>query len=219
MLSHAQWASVLKSVVYSIGHSSLSGLEFLELLQAWSISAIADVRSVPWSRRNSQFNRDNLSIDLENSGILYRFMGKSLGGRPASPDLYSDGVADYEKMASVPAFQAALKRVKVAATKHRLALLCSEHDPIECHRCLLVGRSLDQSGIELAHIISHDCAQSQREIEARLLKATGGDQPDFLRPTADAIGHSYREWSQRVAYSKKTERRLEGSSEGDYHWG
>jgi len=202
MLPDGQWDSILSdNTVFSVGHSSLDGMEFLELLKAWQISAIADVRSTPWSRRNPQFNRDVLKFELESHGIVYRFMGKGLGGRPTSSELYSNGIADYEKMSKTEIFQESINRVKAAATKHRVALLCSEHDPIECHRCLLVGRSLDDLGVQLMHIISQERAQSQREIERRLLKLTGEDQTDFLRPRGNVISHAYTEWSKRVAYA------------------
>lgn len=218
MLSDGQRDSKLSDVtVFSVGHSSLEALEFLDLLKAWQISAIADVRSTPWSRRNPQFNRDILKSQLEARGIVYRFMGKGLGGRPAAPDFYSNGVADYEKMSKSATFQDSIKRVKAAATSHHLALLCSEHDPIECHRCLLVGRSLDTSGVQLKHIVSHDHAQSQREIEARLLKLTGEDQTDFLQPRGDVISHAYMEWSRRVAYSLPNVKNPEGFVE-DIQW-
>lgn len=218
MLPDGQWDSILSdNTVFSVGHSSLEGLEFLDLLKAWQISAIADVRSTPWSRRNPQFNRDVLKFELESRGITYRFMGKGLGGRPTSSELYSNGIADYEKMSKTEAFQASIKRVKSAATGHRLALLCSEHDPIECHRCLLVGRSLDDLGVQLKHIISQDHAQSQREIETRLLKLTGEDQTDFLQPRGNVISHAYMEWSRRVAYALPNVKSPDGFVE-DIQW-
>ncbi len=203
MLSHGKWNSDLtKSEVLSVGHSSRTGLEFLAVLEAWEVSAIADVRSTPWSKRNPQFNRDILKFELESRGISYRFMGRSLGGRPSLASLYSNGVADYEKMAGAPAYKQAIMRVQAAAKNHRLALLCSEHDPIECHRCLLVGRSLDEVGVKMIHILSENFAQSQQEIEGRLLKLTGENQSNFLQPRIDVLSHVYKEWSERVAYSK-----------------
>ena len=190
-----------KLVVFTIGHSNRSSCEFHDLLRVWNITAVADVRSTPWSRRNPQFNRDVLKQELESSNIVYRFMGKSLGGRPSRPELYSDETADYEKMAMEPQFEAALSRVAVAGRKHRLALLCSEHDPIDCHRCLLVGRQLSKKSIVMHHIVSATEMQTQEDIEARILRNIGEDQVDFLSPRGNAISHAYQEWSRRVAYS------------------
>ena len=108
--------------------------------------AVADVRSSPYSRHSPHFSRDELRAELRSEGISYVFLGNELGGRPKDRRFYCEGVADYEKMAQTPEFKTGLDRVIEGARKYRIALMCSEHDPLDCHRCLLVGRALAQRG-------------------------------------------------------------------------
>jgi len=73
---------------------------------------------------------------------MVRPLPKELGGRPTEQSFYRDGVADYEKMAKATDFGKGLARIVEGAKKHRIAIMCSEQDPLDCHRCLLVARAL-----------------------------------------------------------------------------
>jgi uncharacterized protein (DUF488 family) len=112
-------------------------------------------------------------------------------------------VANYEAMAKTPLFKEGLDLVAAGAEKHSLALMCSEHDPLECHRCLLVGRALSDRGYSVQHILSHEEVQSQPDIEARILKLTGNNQHDFLHQSESPIVLAYRDWGRRIAYSEQ----------------
>ena len=90
--------------ILTIGHSNHSSERFIALLRGADVTAVADVRSAPYSRHAPQFNRDWLRDDLDRAGIAYVFLGRELGGRPAEREFYADGVADYERMAQAPAF-------------------------------------------------------------------------------------------------------------------
>src|SRR6185436_9130667 len=90
--------------VFTIGHSSHSWERFSALLRDAGVTAVADVRTAPYSRRHPQFNRETLREALQSEGIAYVYLGQKLGGRPSAPEFYSEGVADYEKMAQAPAF-------------------------------------------------------------------------------------------------------------------
>ena len=151
--------------VLTIGHSTLALGSFLNLLRKAGVTAIADVRSSPFSRRSPHFSRDDFRASLKEIGIKYVFLGKELGGRPRVQDLYSDGVADYEKMALEPAFLTGIGRVVDGSNEHTIALMCSEHNPLDCHRCLLVGRVLVDRKISLGHILSNGKIVTQYDIE------------------------------------------------------
>ena len=97
--------------VLTIGHSTLSYETFLNLLRRFQITAIADVRTAPYSGHSPQFNKDTLGDQLRQAGIAYVFLGKELGGRPKDKQLFRDGVADYEKMARGSQFAKGLERV------------------------------------------------------------------------------------------------------------
>jgi len=97
----------------TVGHSTFSYEHFRDLLFTFSVEAIADVRSAPYSRRFPHFSRPELKGRLKSDNISYVFLGKELGGRPDSAELFSQGVADYEKMAQTDAFTLGIERVLV----------------------------------------------------------------------------------------------------------
>ncbi len=186
--------------VFTIGHSTHSYEHFLSLLRASGISAIADVRTTPFSRHFPHFNEAALRSELKLDGISYVFLGKELGGRPFGPSFYCDGVADYEKMAKTETFASGIKRVIEGAKKFRVALMCSEHDPLDCHRCLLVGRALCREGIKLVHILGDGSLVSQEAIEEKLLNLAGRSSDDLLMTAPERLSAAYRDRSRKVAY-------------------
>jgi uncharacterized protein (DUF488 family) len=186
--------------VFTIGHSTHSYEHFLSLLRASAITAVADVRTTPFSRHFPHFNETTLRSDLKLDGISYVFLGKELGGRPSSRSFFCDGVADYEKMAKTEMFASGIKRVIEGAKKFRVALMCSEHDPLDCHRCLLVGRALSGEGIKLVHILGDSSVVSQEAIEEKLLNLAGRSSGDLLMTASERLSAAYRDRSLKVAY-------------------
>jgi uncharacterized protein (DUF488 family) len=140
--------------ILTIGHSRHSLERFIASLEGAGATAVADVRSAPVSRFSPHFNKAALAASLAARSIDYIFLGKELGGRPARPELYSEGVADYGKMAASPEFKAGIARLIEASQQHRVAAMCSEADPLDCHRCLFVARALAQDGIEIGHVLA-----------------------------------------------------------------
>src|SRR5262249_47172092 len=159
--------------VLTIGHSTHSWERFIALLRNAKVTAVADVRASPYSRLCPHFNRKDLCEELRSNGISYVFLGKELGGRPSEQSFYCEGVADYEKMAQSIDFIKGLDRVVEGAKKYRIALMCSERNPLDCHRCLLVGRALVQRGIRVSHILDPGRVASHSEIEDQLLELSG----------------------------------------------
>jgi uncharacterized protein (DUF488 family) len=186
--------------VFTIGHSTHSYEHFLSLLRASGITAVADVRTTPFSRHFSHFNEGALRSELKLDGISYVFLGKELGGRPSGRSFYCDGVADYEKMAKTQMFASGIKRVIEGAKKFRIALMCSEHDPLDCHRCLLVGRSLREEGVKLVHILGDSSLVSHEAIEEKLLNLAGRSSDDLLMTASERLSAAYRDRSLKVAY-------------------
>lgn len=188
------------STILTVGHSTHSYEHFLSLLRACGVNAIADVRTTPFSRHLPHFNEAALRSELRLDGISYAFLGKELGGRPASRHFYCDGIADYEKMATTEQFASGLKRIIEGAQKFRIALMCSEHDPLDCHRCLLVGRALSAQGVELGHIQGNAEIVSQEAIEQKLLKLSGRTSDDLLMTSTERLAAAYRDRARKVAY-------------------
>jgi uncharacterized protein (DUF488 family) len=189
--------------VLTIGHSTHTWERFATLLRGAGITAVADVRTSPYSRRCPHFNRDALREHLRQDGVLYVFLGVELGGRPTGPELYSNGVADYEKMAKTPAFARGLSRVVEGAKNYRIVLLCSERDPLNCHRCLLVGRTLAENGVRVSHILDRGDVTTQAEIENRLLEFYDRGAHDLFLPHADRLAVAYRARARKVAFARR----------------
>jgi uncharacterized protein (DUF488 family) len=169
----------------TIGHSNLAADRFVALVKTNGVEVIADVRSVPFSRRFPWFSGKALAERLAQDGIDYAACGDVLGGRPRDPALYCDGVADYEAMAARDDFRAGLDRV--VAEPRCLCLMCAEREPLDCHRCLLVARSLTERGIRVGHILVDGTVEPQVATEDRLLALVAGKRaqrsgPDLFDP-------------------------------------
>ena len=193
--------SASRPEVLTIGHSNLDYATFLARLQAAGVTALADVRSVPRSRQFPHFDGRALKQRLASDGIAYVFLGRELGGRPVSPALYRDGVADYEAMAAVPAFARGLERLEQGAARYRVALMCSEGDPTECHRCLLVGRAMAGRGVGVSHVMPDGRTVSNAAVEEYLLALTGKLKEDMFASREQRLADAYRLRSRRVAYA------------------
>ncbi len=140
--------------IWTVGHSNHELERFAELVISARIEVLVDVRSYPYSRYAPHFNREEIAATIERRGVRYVFMGDELGGRPSREEHYDgDGHALYGPMSQEPAFRAAIDRLLDGASGRRLALMCSEGDPRDCHRRLLVGRVLAERGAELRHIL------------------------------------------------------------------
>jgi len=162
-----------RPVVFTIGHSNHSSERFLALLQGASITAVADVRSIPRSRRWPHFSRVRIEHWLAEAGIADDFLGAELGGKPADPALLREGRPDYDLMAATPAFKAGLERVLDGAGRYRIALMCAEREPLDCHRFLLVSRHLRERGVCLRHILADGSIEPHEITENRLLRQAG----------------------------------------------
>jgi uncharacterized protein (DUF488 family) len=189
------------TTILTIGHSRHSIERFVALLEAAQVTAIADVRSAPVSRFSPQFNKNALAASLAARSIAYEFFGKELGGRPDRPELYTQGVADYEKMAAAPEFRAGLTRLMEVAEQYRVAAMCSEAEPLDCHRCLLVGPALTGAGIDVGHILSSGEIITHAQTEERLLQLERLAEPGLLlRSRDDRLAEAYRARCRKAAY-------------------
>jgi uncharacterized protein (DUF488 family) len=160
--------------LYSIGHSNHDLSHLVHLLHSAGVSAVADVRSQPYSQRLPQFNRPELDRGLQDCGLAYTFAGHRLGGRPAQLQPYDDeGRVDYEHVRATAAFQRGLDELCAALEQFSVAMLCSEEDPLDCHRGLMIAPALVERGIFPAHLRGDGTIESMAEFEERLLRETG----------------------------------------------
>ncbi|HXG12988.1 MAG TPA: DUF488 domain-containing protein [Gemmataceae bacterium] len=157
--------------LFSIGHSNHDFAHFLRLLQGAGITAVADVRSSPFSQRLPQFNRPELERTLGEQDIGYAFLGDLLGGRPRRADVYdAEGRVDYERVRAAAWFHRGLDRLVQAMEDFTIAMLCAEEDPLNCHRGLLITPALVERGIHPLHLRGDGSVETTAALEDRLLK-------------------------------------------------
>jgi len=133
--------SIMANIVFTIGHSTHTIINFIKLLNRYSVSLICDVRLQPYSKYNSQFNKDSIKRALLKSEIEYLFLGEELGGRSKNTSYYnSKGKLQYHLLAQDPLFKKGLKKIITEVKRCNIALMCSEGDPLKGHRTILVCR-------------------------------------------------------------------------------
>jgi uncharacterized protein (DUF488 family) len=191
----------MSKTLYTIGHSNHPIEHFIALLQQHDITAVCDVRSQPYSRFNPQYNRETLKQSLQQHGIAYVFLGKELGARSDNPDCYIDGRVQYHLLAQQPVFHEGLDRLRSGMQDYRIALMCAEKDPLQCHRTGLIGREL-RSELPMLHILADGTLESHAEFEQRLL-ALHDIAPDLLRSPEQCIRQAYDCHAANSAYVRR----------------
>lgn len=191
------------ATVFTVGHSNNSLEQLCELLRAHAIDVVADVRSSPYSRFHPQFNRETLSAALQPRRLGYEFLGVELGGRSDDPSCYNNGRVDYTAVATTERFRVGLDRLLEIAQRARVVILCAEREPAECHRALLVGRSLADAGVCVLHIHADARTESQGALSKRLIAMSGvaPDQTDLFRSESDIAAQAYARQAARVAFA------------------
>ena len=190
------------NTIFTIGHSNHSLDAFIELLIQHHITVLADVRSVPYSQFTPHFNREPLVAALKMRQIRYVYLGRELGGRSDDPDYYEeDGRISYQRLAQTDHFREGIERVMRGAVEHRIVLMCSEKEPVDCHRTLLVARSIDEQGMDITHIHADGRLESHADATQRLVNKSSSvqEQQDMFgqQLVKEAIAHQAR----RVAHT------------------
>lgn len=187
-------------MIWTVGHSNHPIAHFLTLLRGAGMQCVADVRSVPFSRRFPQFSQKALAASLNAAGIEYWFLGDALGARPKDPACYDNGKASYTRIAATAAFKAAIDALIDKSASARLALMCAEREPLDCHRTILVSRALTLRGCDIAHILADGRVMPQAEIEQRLL-SLAKEGNDLFGDRAAALARAYDKRAERMAYA------------------
>jgi uncharacterized protein (DUF488 family) len=191
-------------MIYTIGHSNHPIERFLGLLQPHGITAVADVRSTPYSRFNPQFRREKLQAALAAVGIQYVFLGQELGARSQDPACYdSDGRVSYAKLATTELFRKGIARLRTGMADHRISLMCAEREPLDCHRTILVARELVREGLAVTHILGDGSLESHEHVLQRLASALKLARSDLFSDSAALVEQAYDLQAARIAYVKK----------------
>lgn len=189
--------------ICTIGHSNHAFPRFMDLLKMHHIEVVVDVRSMPWSKLYPHFRREALAATLPNHGKEYIFMGNALGGRSNDPSCLVRGRVSYAALAVSGPFQRGIFRVINAAQNRHLALMCSEQEPTDCHRTILVGRHLVQRGCEVNHILKSGDVETHAAAIQRLRTRLGINTNLFLG-TDDLDAKAYEEQENCIAWRVPT---------------
>jgi len=197
----------MRNDIYTVGHSVHPIDAFIGLLQSYGVTAVADVRSTPYSRRNPQFNRDDLRAALKSAAIQYVFLGKELGARSEDQSCYVNDKVQYALLAETPLFRSGIERLLEGVRSHKIAIMCAEKDPLDCHRTILVARSLVQAGVGITHILANGAVETHDTALARLLDRLKLGREDMFRSPSISVEEAYDKQAQRIAYDRTVNRR------------
>ncbi|GMO25367.1 MAG: DUF488 domain-containing protein [Termitinemataceae bacterium] len=195
--------------IYTIGSSIHTTEEFISLLCKYKITAVADVRSVPYSQHTPQFNKDVLINILKGRFIYYLDFSKEFGARRKEKDAYSNNMVDFKKVIKLPDFIKGIERIEAGILKgYNIALLCTEKNPLDCHRFSLVSKALiDRLDVKVDHILFNGEILSQYDLEKKMLSDFGSEN-DLFSDYKTRLENIYEMISGKVAY-----RELDGSYE------
>jgi uncharacterized protein (DUF488 family) len=197
----------MQKLLFTIGHSTHTLEHFLGLLAQHRIEAVCDVRSVPYSQRNPQFNREPLKHQLQAMRVSYVFLGKELGARSDNPACYIDGKVQFNYLVDEPLFAQGLSRLRTGISRYRVALMCAERDPLTCHRTILVCRDLRSPDLSIEHILADGGIESHAAAEQRLMSMLN-IRRDMLHAERDCIEQAYETQASHIAYVKPPQNSL-----------
>lgn len=171
-------------MVYTIGYAGITLEKFLETMQKLNITLLIDVRSLPKSKYFYQFNDVILNKNLNAMGISYENWKNEFGARQDNLDFYQDGILSYDIFSKSEQFQNGIKKIKSLQKQDKnICLMCSEIDPINCHRAILCGRFIAKENIEVRHIIARRdgriSIENHVDFEKRLIEQTKIDNLDM----------------------------------------
>jgi len=192
--------------IYTVGYSTHELEFFIGLLKQHEITAVADVRSHP-SSRWTHFCRAELQSHLKNVGIDYVYLGNELGARRDERECYIDGAVVYDLVAMLPKFREGLERLERGVAEHRIALMCAEKEPLDCHRSILIARHLAAEGWRVRHILVDGSVEEHTQTEDRLVKemdiARTLFEPNLSRD--ELVQQAYQKRGKEIAYRVEEE--------------
>jgi uncharacterized protein (DUF488 family) len=171
---------------------------------------------MPYSKYTPQYNKEDLKNSLTSHGIYYIFMGNEFGARREDKSLYTEeGFLDFDKVSKTSLFGAGVERIKNGIkNKYSIAFMCTEKDPIDCHRNIMVAREFHKMKYSIYNILENGEVQTQKDIEKRLLDIYF---PDRMQPTlfdtdvkddADLINQAYMLRNRDIGYSLSGEKEV-----------
>lgn len=191
-------------ICFTIGHSNHSSIDFVRLLQLHGIEHVIDVRSSPYSKYTTHFNKKELSKTLSKYHISYLYLGNKLGGRYKDSNLFTNGIVDYKKVRQQKYFKEGIQEIiKLIENGTVITLMCSEKNPFDCHRFVLVSYSLSRNGISVKHILKDGDTVTNKQLEDKLIQKYGQKTlfDSFTSSKDDELDNFYEKRNWDIAYS------------------
>jgi uncharacterized protein (DUF488 family) len=197
----------MKKTIYTIGYSGYKPEDFIDELKRRKINVLIDVRSQPYSKYRSEYNKESINELLKSQSIIYRNLALEFGARQTNRNYYSDGKLDFDKFAVSEIFSQGIEKVKTASNLgYIMTLMCAEKEPEKCHRAILVARALRDNGFEIRHIIPGQPDYTQEDLEQKILEQYFSDREQVslfdqnIKSEEEFICEAYRKRAFEIAY-------------------
>lgn len=163
---------VIEIEIYTLGHSNYPFDKFIEILNRYKLNCVVDIRAIPYSKYNTQYNKEFFQTNLKKLGYTYIYMADEFGAKRKTRESYNnEGYADFDKVILEDDFKNGVQRLKVGCNKgYKIVLLAAMQEPIRCPRAILVGRQLVKEGFDVKHIMHEGDLKSQADLEELLLE-------------------------------------------------
>jgi uncharacterized protein (DUF488 family) len=197
----------MKKTIYTIGYSGCKPEDFIDELYLRNINVVIDVRSQPYSKYRSEYNKEALEELLKSKNINYRNLALEFGARQTNRKYYTYGKLDFEKFAASEIFSQGIEKIKSASNLgYIIALMCAEKEPDKCHRAILIARALRDNGFEISHIVPGQPDCTQEDLEQKLLEKYFSDREQVslfdenTKSEEELIREAYRNRAFEIAY-------------------
>jgi uncharacterized protein (DUF488 family) len=193
--------------LFTVGSSNQNIDDFIKLLQLHEVNFLVDVRSVPHSRFAPQFNEQNLKNELKKKSIQYSSFKTEFGARRLEMAAYIDGRVSFDAVKELDVFKSGVNRIAVGIKKgYRIALMCTEKNPIECHRFVLVSRNIELAvRIRANHILIDGSLKSTEELEDLMLDKYGLKFDLFHSDRSALVKLAYKKAGETIAYEEQND--------------
>ena len=198
--------------IWTIGHSNLTETNFINLLRIHQIEVVADIRSTPFSRFAPQFNQADIRASLQNAEIQYIYLGDTLGGRSSDDLDYIDNQVQYSSLRNKHGYLKNIEKVINIARSKKLALMCTEKNPLDCHRSILVSRDITKlSELEIIHILDENEKVSQSELINGILRSDQKIQFSLFEENSKTIEEILEKYEKKIAFKRSSHNTLKES--------
>jgi uncharacterized protein (DUF488 family) len=189
--------------IYTFGYSTHTFIELVNSIKNNNIDVAVDVRSVPYSKYTPQFNKESVKEGLLKEKIHYLHFGDEFGARRIEKEAYTNGKVDFQKVIKLPKFLKGIERINNGLEKnYHIVLLCTEKEPIDCHRFLLVSKVLkDLLHINIHHILFDGNIIEQNEVELKMIKQLNLHNSLFEN-NKDNLEKAYKIFGNKIVYQE-----------------